>query len=270
MHMNNTIKNYVGVAVIIGVLALGASVWSISRSISRSINPSSLRSFSVTAEGKSTGVPDVAEFTFSVITEGGEKLAELQTENTEKMNKAIAFLKNEGVKKEDIKTSQYSVNPRHESYSCGRQLYSGVGTPSVEPCPPPKIVGYTIVQSAEVKIRDFGKAGDIVSGVVKSGANEASSLNFTIDDPTSVQDVARAEAIAKAQKKAESIAKAGGFRVGKLISIYESSGGYPPVYYAKGAALGMGGDGAEGAPAPLIEPGSEDVAVSVTLTYEIR
>ncbi|MEK7479035.1 MAG: SIMPL domain-containing protein [Patescibacteria group bacterium] len=267
--MNNTIKNYFGIALILGILAFGFSIWSIAGSVGKSINPSSLRSFSVSAEGKSTGVPDVAEFTFSVITEGGEKLAELQTENTEKMNKAIAFLKEQGVKKEDIKTSQYSVNPRYESYSCGRPIYSGVGGPSVEPCPPPKIVGYVITQSASVKIRDFGKAGDIVSGVVKSGVNETSNLNFTIDDPTSVTDAARAEAIEKAQKKAESIAKAGGFRVGKLISIYESGGGYP-IYYGKAAALGIGGDGAEGASAPSIEPGSEDVIVNVTLTYEIR
>ena len=101
--MNNTIKNYFGIALILGILAFGFSIWSIAGSVGKSINPSSLRSFSVSAEGKSTGVPDVAEFTFSVITEGGEKLAELQTENTEKMNKAIAFLKEQGVKKEDAK-----------------------------------------------------------------------------------------------------------------------------------------------------------------------
>ena len=266
--MSNKIKNYLGIALIVGVLMLGLSIWSIAGSVGKSINPSSLRSFSVTAEGKSTQVPDVAEFTFSVITEGGENLAALQKENTEKMNKAIAFLKENGVKKEDIRTSQYSVNPRYESYSCGRPIYAN-GEEKAGPCPPSKIVGYTITQSATVKIRDFTKAGDIVSGVVKSGANSASSLNFTIDDPTSVQDAARAEAIAKAEKKAEKIAKDAGFRVGRLISIYESGGNYP-VYYGKAMGIGMGGDAAESAPTPSIEPGSEDVKVNVTLTYEIK
>ncbi|MEK7076720.1 MAG: SIMPL domain-containing protein, partial [Patescibacteria group bacterium] len=202
--MNNNIKNYLGIALILGVVAFGFSILSIAGSIGKSINPSSLRSFQVSAEGKATGIPDVAEFTFSVITEGGENLAALQKENTEKMNKGIAFLKENGVKKEDIRTSQYSVNPRYENYSCGRPIYSSGA--EVEPCPPPKIVGYTITQSATVKIRDFAKAGNIVSGVVKSGANSASGLNFTIDDPGSVQDRARAEAIEKAEKKAESIA----------------------------------------------------------------
>lgn len=266
--MSNTIKNYLGIALIIGALAFGMSVMSIAGSIGKSINPSSLRSFSVNAEGKATGIPDIAEFTFSVITEGGENLAALQKENTEKMNKAIAFLKENSVKKEDIKTSQYSVHPRYENYSCGPAIYEG-GRES-KPCPPPKIVGYTIIQSATIKIRDFGKAGDIVGGVVKSGANSASSLNFTIDDPTSVQDAARAEAIEKAEKKAKNIAKAAEFRIGKLISIYEAQQGYPGIYYAKSAGLGMGGDAEQAAPAPLIEPGSEDVTVQVTLTYEIR
>ena len=98
--MNNTVKNYLGIALIAGTLAFGLSIWSIANSVGKSINPSSLRSFSVNAEARATGVPDVAEFTFSVITEGGENLAELQRENTEKMNKAITFLKESSVKKE--------------------------------------------------------------------------------------------------------------------------------------------------------------------------
>ena len=41
---------------------------------SKSIEPSSYRSFSVSGEGKITAIPDVAQFTFSLITEGGKTL----------------------------------------------------------------------------------------------------------------------------------------------------------------------------------------------------
>jgi len=132
---------------------------------------------------------------------------------------------------------------------------------------PPEIVGYSITQSVLVKIRDFDKLGVVLGGVVDNGANSVSQFNFTIDDPTSVQDEARAEAIEKAQKKAKAIAKAGGFRLGKLLSI-EEGGYYPqPTYAYESKAYGVGG-GSDAAPS--IEPGSEEVIVNVTLRYEIK
>lgn len=265
--MSNTIKNYLGVALIVGVLAIGYGVWSGANSLARSIDPSSLRNFTVQADGDAVAIPDVAEFSFSVLTEGGNDLGALQKENTEKANRAIAFLKENKVDGKDIKTSQYSITPRRKYFNCSPRTL-GTGGEVAEECPPPEIVGYTITQSVSVKIRDFTKTGDIVAGVVKNGANTTSGLNFTIDDPTIVQDEARAEAIEKAQVKAKNIAKAAGFGLGRLISI--SEGGYyptPRIYSAKAEALGMGGDAVS---APSIEPGSEEVTINVTLTYEIR
>ena len=123
-------------------------------------------------------------------------------------------------------------------------------------------------QTVSVKVRDFGKAGEILSGVAANGANSVSSLSFTIDDPTEVQANARTKAIVKAKAKARDIAKAGGFSVGRLLSLEE--GGYaPPIpYYRK--VYGMGGEGDAVQIAPPIEPGSQDVTVTVTLRYEIR
>ena len=108
----------------------------------------------------------------------------------------------------------------------------------------------------------------LLSGVVVSGANSVSELNFTIDDPTSLQNQARAEAIRKAREKAKSIAKAGGFSLGKILSINES-GDYPPQPYLgsfKKEALGVGSP----VPTrPIIEPGSQEIIVNIDLVYEI-
>ena len=260
--MKQNIKNYLGIAGIVGILIIASSAWSGVRSYSRAIDPSSLRSFSVQAEGDAIAVPDIAQFSFSVITEGGVNLGTLQGEHTEKMNKAIAFLKDQGIDKKDIKTSQYSINPRRQYFNCSR--IGGGG----EPCPPPEIVGYTVTQSVSVKIRDFTKTGEIVAGVVKNGANTTSGLSFTIDDPTSVQNEARKEAIENAQAKAKSIARAAGFSIGRLISINEGGGYYAPQY-ARVESLAIGGATSDYS-APKIEAGSEEVTVSVNLVYEIR
>lgn len=264
--MNDRVKSAQGIAIAIAVIVVAGAAWSYAGSYASSIQPSSFRSFAVSAEGKVVGVPDVASFSFSVVTEGGKDLATLQTTNTEKVNTAIAFLKEKNIDAKDIKTAQYSVEPRYQYYNCAHP------ESSVTPCPPADIVGYTVTQSVAVKIRDFSIVGDTLAGVVKSGANTVSQLLFMVDDPTVLETQARTEAIAKAEAQAEAIARAGGFSVGRLLSVDEN-GGYTPVYRtafdSMEAAYGKGG-GPAAVPAPAVEAGSQDVRVSVTLRYEIR
>lgn len=257
--MDKEIKNYLGVAAIIAIaLALIASFWYISV-YSQSAVPK--RTFAASGEGRVVAVPDVAQLSFGVLTEGGKNISALQAENADKVNQIIGFLKENGIDETDIKTQYYNISPRYQYYYCPPPERGSEPTA----CPPSEIVGYSINQSVSVKVRDLNKVGDIISGVVDKGANNVSGPTFTIDDPTEVQNQARAEAMAKAKEKAEAIAKAGGFRLGKLLSVQEGISSPPPIYYGLEAAYGKGGDGG-----PIIEPGSQEVRVSVTLTYEIK
>lgn len=264
-EMSRTIKNYVGSAIIIALVGVTFAAWSYVQTYSDSINLNMQRSFSVQGEGKVVAIPDVAAFTFSVLTQGGKEIAGLIKENTEKMNGAIAYAKSQGVEGKDIETQNYNLEPRYQYYTCA-PAYDASG--SIKPCPPAEVVGYTITQTVSVKVRDFGKVGDILSGVVKNGANTVSGLDFRIDDLSKIQNDARAKAITVAKEKAKMIADAGDFRVGKLLSIDE---GYAPLrMMSEKIGYGMGGGDAAPVPAPTIEPGSQDVSVSVTLRYEIR
>jgi hypothetical protein len=297
--MNKTLKNII--LAVGGVMALAIAFAAVSyvNYYGKSIQPSSYRSFSVTAEGKSTSIPDVAEFSFQVITEGGTDLSSLQTQNTDASNKVIDFVKAQGVAAKDIKTLYYNVDPRYQNYDCYMQPLSAIApsvnagtvasppaagqggtvssgsagsapsssSGSVRTCPPASIVGYTVTQSVDVKMRDFKKVSDIMGGVVTNGANQVGSLSFTTDDPTAVQDQARADAIAKAKVKAESMAKAGGFKLGRLLNISENGYNPYPVY---NESLGLSAKAAPAAPTPTIEPGSQETTIDVTMQYEIR
>lgn len=255
--MDEKIKNTLGVVILFVLVIAAYAAASYVSSYSKSVNPASFRSFSVSGEGKAVAVPDIAQFTLSVITEGGRDVGKLQKENSEKMNRINSFLKAQGIDEKDIETTTYNIEPRYQYFTCPEK--GG-------PCPPPEIAGYAINQSVRVKIRDFSKIGTLLSGVVQNGANSVSQLAFTIDDPTSVQNEARQEAIRKAHDKAASLAVAGGFRLGKLLSIEES--GYQPPYpypvLESKYGVGRGGE------APAIEPGSQEVTVTVTLKYEMR
>ena len=133
--MDKKIKNYFGIGALFSMVILVISSLLFANIYSKSIEPSSYRSFSVSGEGKITAIPDVAQFTFSLITEGGKDIASLQQENTQKANRAIALLKNSGVEDKDIKTAGYNLQPRYQYFSCPVSKNS-----TAKPCPPPEIV----------------------------------------------------------------------------------------------------------------------------------
>ena len=276
--MNQNIKNVLWVVVMLTAVAIGYAAISFVHSYGESIQPSSFRSFSVTGQGKAIAIPNVAEFTFTVITQGGKDVASLQSQNTTAANKVISFVKTNGIADKDIQTQYYNVSPDYQTYSCNNtvvpQSYgvsSGgtISSQTVVACPPASIVGYTITQTVDVKIRDFTKIGDIMGGVVTNGANQVGQLSFTLDDQTAVQNQAEADAIAKAKTEAEVIAKAGGFRIGRLLNV--QTGGNPyPVYSENQGIVPMALSSAKAASTPAIQAGSEEIDMTVTLQYEIQ
>jgi uncharacterized protein len=259
--MNSKTKIYFGAGFLVIALLFAGAYFCYVNAYSRSIQPSAYRSFSVSADAKVVAVPDVSQFTFSVITEGGKDIASLQKTNTDKINKAIDFLKAKGIDQKDIKTLNYSLDPKYTYYNCPHP------ESSITPCPPAQITGYTITQTVSVKVRDFTKIGDVLGGVVDNGANSVSQLSFTIDDPTSLENQARDQAIAKAIEKAKLTAQAGGFKLGRLLSIDE---GYTPYYSYGGGISAKDMSSIPSNITPNIEPGSQEVTANVALRYEIK
>ena len=205
------------------------------------------RTITLSAQGEATVAPDTARFTASVITRGSNPKV-VQGDNAELMNAFIDYLKGEGVEEGDIKTSGYNLFPRY-NYIDGRQI----------------VAGYELNQSLQVTVRDIAKAGELLSGAVDNGANQVSSIQFFVDDTDVFKKNARQEAFDKAREKAEEMAKQAGVKIGKVVSFSESSSGYqPPIYFER--SMGIGGGGGS----PTVEPGSQDIIVTVTVTYEIK
>ncbi|MBC7836723.1 SIMPL domain-containing protein [Acetobacteraceae bacterium] len=218
----------------------------------------------VSGYGESFAVPDIATFSFSVVSEKST-VAAAQADATAKINAVTQYLKDAGIEEKDIKTSNYSVNPQYDYIT--QVCVSGMPCRQGEQ----KLRGYEVRQTTTVKVRDTEKAGDLLAGVGSKGATEVSGLDFTFDDPDAVQAAARDEAIADAKQKAETLAKSLGVQLVRVVSFNES-GGYPgPIpYYAKDAAFGMGAENQTLASAPEISVGQNQVSSNVSVTYEIR
>ncbi len=255
-NYNLKLKDVVYGALVIALLVVAYSAYSYSQTYSDSMM---LRSFSVTGEAKVNAVPDIAQVDLGVVTEGGVDVAKLQEQNTTKMNKIIDYLKGQKIDSKDIKTSGYNLSPRYQYSNCQMGVV----------CPPATIVGYTVRQNATVKIRDFKIIGPVLQGVVANGANSVSQLNFTFDDMDSLLGQVKGEAVKKAQLKAKALAATAGFRLGELLSIEDNGSPYQPVYGMGGGADALMAKSAV-APAPTIEPGSQDLTASVVLRYGIK
>jgi uncharacterized protein YggE len=255
--MDPKIKNYIGWLIVLTLLVASFAMLSYVSTYA-DIARIGAPSFAVSGEGRIVAKPDIANFSFQIVDQGDKDIVAVQKSNTEKTNKIIDYLKSEGVKTEDITTSSYNIEPRYQYYGCNN---GGA-------CPPPEIVGYTVSQSVNVKLRDFSKIGKLLTGVVTKGANTISQISFRVDDETKLRSQARAIAIKQAQAQAQDIARAAGVKLGRLMYIEETNNQVPMSY-------GIGGTDAlkmvsEVAPAPTIEPGSQEIKVNVTLRYELK
>lgn len=205
---------------------------------------------SVSGHGEVDATPDIATFTFSVVSDKST-VAAAQADATAKQNTVDAYLKSAGIADKDIQTSGYSVYPQYD-YNNGTQTFRA----------------YEVRQSTTVKVRDVAKAGDVLAGVVGKGVTEVNGPTLTFDNPQAPQNEARTKAITDAKARADELAKELGVSIVRVVSFSESGGSTPgPIPYAAKAAYGMGGGADSSA---NISAGQNKVSADVTVTYEIR
>lgn len=211
--------------------------------------PNQRDTISIDGEGKVTAKPTLGQISAGLYTEG-QDIPAVQNENSRKVNAMVAAMKDLGVSEADLQTSNYNISPKYE-YKDGTQ----------------RVIGYSVSQSIEVKVRDLSKVGAVLSRIGQLGANQVNGVNFTIDDPSSLKQEARRKALEDARAKADELAKALGVDIVRVVTFSES--GAVPVspmpFYRADAAVAVS------APvAPDIQTGSLDVLSRVSVTYEIR
>jgi uncharacterized protein YggE len=210
-----------------------------------------MRTINVSAQGKITVSPDIAKFSFSVVSEGSDPKAIADANNT-KMNEAVNFVKSQGIDEKDIKTTEYNLSPQYEYDEETRKTF---------------ISGYRLTQTALVKIRDLDKVAEVLSGLPGLGINQIGSISFGIDEPEKYLSEARNQAFDKAKTKAEEMAAKNGVKIIRVINFYEYQ--INQDYSQTKVVSGLGGAESIAVP-PQIQPGSQEVTVQINVNYEIE
>ncbi|WP_010218000.1 SIMPL domain-containing protein [Sphingomonas sp. PAMC 26621] len=204
----------------------------------------------VSAEGRTTRVPDVATIRAGVVTQGQTAAAAL-SENATRMTRVLAALKQAGVAQRDIRTASVALSPQYR-YAENQ---------------PPAVTGYQASNSVSIRFRDVAKSGAILDALVAQGANQIDGPSLSLDQPDAALDEARANAVKIARARAELYAKAAGLSVARIVTISENgandgSNPQPPIY-----AMARAMKASESTP---IAAGETQVSVSVSVRFLLK
>ena len=196
----------------------------------------------VSGEGKATAIPDVAKISAG-IQDSGTSLIAVQNSVDKKSQNLVSALKNLGINDRDIKTTSYNIYPQ-QNYQTN----------------PPTITGYQVSVNYEVTVRKIDQVNSILTTVTEAGANLVGGVTFDLSNTAKQKalDSARNDAVKIAKENAESLARASGVTLGKIINISENQNSAPrPILMTEKST-------------PNTQPGEAEVSLTVSLSYEVR
>lgn len=203
----------------------------------------------VTAQGRTTRVPDLATIRAGVVSQAATAAAAM-ADNGRRMARVIAALRASGVAPRDIETATMGLSPQYR-YTDGQ---------------PPALTGYQANNSVSIRFRDVAKAGGILDTLVAQGANQIDGPALSIDKPEAALDEARTDAVKRARARADLYAAAAGMRVVRIVSIAEAgqdagSPGPQPVFMARAMAADARTE---------IAPGEKDVTATLSVRFLLQ
>ncbi len=204
------------------------------------------RTITVSGTGSVYYIPDQASLTMTVNTSNKDIQTAVE-ENSQKMITVQKALKNMGIPQTNILTAHYTVN-RDSSWKNGKHIQGN----------------YTVGNKITITITDLSKCGKIIDEGIKAGANEFSSLSFSISNRNSLLKQAKIQAIKKAEEDANLLANTAGTELGKVVTIKEVD---PSVFNSSNIQLKTTMLKSSDTP---ISAGKQELSVTVNITYALQ
>jgi uncharacterized protein YggE len=222
------------VAVLAGIAALLCGCGSAS--------PGPSRHVTVIGSGQVQGAPDTLNSDLGVEVIAPDVSSAIATASTQAKAVTDAMVA-AGARREDIRTTDVSVQPQYNTDQT--------------------VTGYRSSNTVHVVVHDLTKASAILAAAAQAGGNETriNSVSFALGDNSKLLADARARAFADAKARAEQYAVLSGLKLGTVQTIHETSSGArvpPPITPNR----------AEAPDIPL-EPGTQTVTFTVTVTWEL-
>ena len=203
----------------------------------------------VSGTGSVTVTPDIVNLNLGVRSQE-TTVAAARAKAATAMSQIMSVLKANNIADKDIQTVQFNISP---VYNYDNKIMQSL------------IVGYSVNNIVNVKIRNLNNVGKVIDAVADAGGDLTviNSISFAVDNPEQYYTEARQKAMNDAQTKAQQLATLGGITLGKPIYVTESSVTPTPIYYTKGVnAPEMDGS-------TQISAGETKITINVSVAYSI-
>ena len=208
------------------------------------------RTLNVTRNGKADASPDVAYLTLSVETLA-KSASQAVKDNAATTNKVIQVIKAMLGKNDKVSTAGYSLTPVYE--------YNNQTSKT-------DFKGYRASNRIIVEAHDLKEIGNLIDATSEAGLNNIESLSFDTTKRDEFRREALTRAVNDAKTTAETLAKAAGVKITRILQLSPTFDYPVPVY--RDYALAK--EAAPAAPPTPIEPGDISVSASVNIVYEIE
>lgn len=247
--MNIYLKLLTISATIVGLSILGIVVLSTARialplAISTTARTSEL---AVTGTGKIDVTPDIANVDIGITVSSSPSVADTQQKINTVNNKIIEEIKKLNIKAEDIKTSNYSINPEYDPVKGTQSTKAYMGNANIR-----------------VKVKDISQVSKVVETATAAGANQILGVAYAVDDVAKYREEARNKAIENAKDQANKLSSNLGLKIGKITNLVENSVNGNPIYLPEKATFGFSSADA----GANFAPGTQTVESTVTVYFE--
>ena len=208
-------------------------------------------SITTTASAEVKVVPDKASIGVGV-TSREDTATAVQATNSEAVDAVVNALIAQGIPEKDIQTTSVNMYPSYD-YSSNT----------------PVLLGYEMTTSLTITGIDIDSVGSVLEAAVAAGATRSDGIRYYASNYDEAYAKALNDAIEASRAKAESMAKAGGVKLGGVIGIVEGYQDTSARFTYGAAGYGYAED-AMASNSYKAMPGELSIEARATVTYVIE
>jgi uncharacterized protein YggE len=194
----------------------------------------------ITGRAAVMALPTTVTISFAVETDSPKAQAAVR-DNAERTEKVLAALKKVSDNDTKLRTTGFGLSPVYEKGE--------------------RVIGYRVRNTVVLESKDLDKTGAFIDDAAEAGVSRIGNLSFSNDKEEEMRKEAGLEALKRAMRDAEALAKASGMTIKRILKITYDSREYPTIVMR------------EAAPAAARTPvvvGEIPVQVEVHVTFEVN
>ncbi len=194
----------------------------------------------ITGRAAAMALPTTVTISFAVETDSPKAQTAVR-DNAERTERVLAALKKVSDKDTKLRTTGFALSPVYEKTE--------------------RVIGYRVRNTVVLESKDLDKTGSFIDDAAEAGVSRIGNLSFSNDKEEDLRKEAGLEALKRAMRDAEALAKAAGMTIKRILKITYDSREHPTIVMR------------EAAPAAARTPiavGEIPVQVEVHVTFEVN